>query len=61
MNASSIDMGSTTGEVSRKISNTARLAAVYASNRGATSTRFGHSRRAARPDIAVRTPKALAS
>ncbi len=62
MNASSIDIGSTIGEVSRKTSNTARLAVgVGLEMRGDTSIRFGHRRRAALPDIAVRTPNALAS
>ena len=60
-NASSIEMPSTSGVVSRNTSKTARLAAVYAANRGGTTTRCGHSRRARPPPIAVRTPYALAS
>ncbi len=60
-NASSIDIGSTIGDVSRKTSNTALLASVYASNRGDTSIRCGHNFRAAPADIAVRIPHALAS
>ena len=55
-NASSIEMPSTSGLVSRNTSNTARLAAVYAANRGGTTTARGHSRRASPPPIAVRTP-----
>ena len=38
-NASSIEMPSTSGLVSRNTSKTARLAAVYAANRGGTTTR----------------------
>ena len=60
-NASSIEMPSTSGVVSRKTSNTALLAASYASNRAGTSIAWGHNRRACRPPIAVRTPYALAS
>ena len=51
----------TSGEVSRKIANTSRLAAEYASMRGGTTTASGHSSRACRPFIAVRTPRAFAS
>ncbi len=60
-NASSIEMPSTSGVVSRKTSKTARLAAVYAAKRGGTTTACGHSRRASAPPIAVRTPCAFAS
>ena len=60
-NASSIEMPSTSGVVSRNTSNTALLAAVYADIRGGTTTALGHSRRACRPPIAVRTPYAFAS
>jgi hypothetical protein len=59
--ASSIDRASTTGAVSRKISNTALLASTYAGNTGGTTTASGHSRRAWAPPIAVRMPRALAS
>ena len=52
---------STSGVVCRKISNTARLAAVYAAIRGGTTSASGQSRRACRPPIALRTPRALAS
>ncbi len=60
-NASSTDTPSTNGVVSRKMANTALLASVYASIRGATNTRPGHSRRACPAPIGVRTPWALAS
>ena len=60
-NASSIESASTCGVVSSKISNTARLAAVYAFIRGDTTTASGHSRRARWPPIAVLTPRAFAS
>ena len=60
-NASSIEMPSTTGVVARNTSNTARLASVYASMRGSTTTAWGHSARAWRPPIAPRTPNARAS
>ena len=60
-NASSIDRPSTSGVVSWKIANTARLAAEYASIRGGTTTASGHSSRACLPPIAVRTPRAFAS
>ena len=60
-NASSIESPSTSGVVSRKIANTSRLAAEYASIRGGTTTASGHSSRACRPPIAVRTPRAFAS
>ena len=43
-NASSIEIPSTSGVVSRNTSKTARLAAVYASIRGGTTTASGHSR-----------------
>ncbi len=52
---------STQGVVSRKMANTARLAAVYAAILGGTTTAPGQSRRACRPPIALRTPYALAS
>ena len=52
---------STTGVVCRNTSNTARLAAVYADIRGSTTIASGHSSRACRPPMAVRTPRALAS
>jgi nucleotidyltransferase/DNA polymerase involved in DNA repair len=60
-NASSIESPSTSGVVSRKIANTSLLAAEYASIRGGTTTASGHSSRACRPPIAVRTPRAFAS
>ena len=60
-NASSIEMPSTSGVVSAKIAKTSLLACEYADIRGGTTTACGHSRRACEPDIAVRTPKALAS
>jgi hypothetical protein len=60
-NASSMDTPCTAGVVSSKIANTARLAATYASNRGRTTTSPGHSDRACRPLIAVRTPRRFAS
>lgn len=47
--------------VSRNIAKTARLAAVYASMRGGKITASGHSSRACRPPIAMRTPRAFAS
>ena len=58
--ASSIDSPSTNGVVSRNTSNTALLASEYASMRGDTTTRSGHSRRASPPPIAPRTPYAHA-
>ena len=61
MNASSIDMPSTSGDVSLKMAYTALLASTYASKRAGTSIRFGHSRRACDPDIAERTPNRFAS
>jgi hypothetical protein len=60
-NASSIEMPSTSGVVSRKTSNTALLAAEYADILGGTTTACGHSCRARPPPIAVRTPMRLAS
>ena len=60
-NASSIDSPSTCGDVSSKIANTALLASEYALIRGGTTIARGHSRRAVRPPIAVRTPCAFAS
>ena len=39
-----------------ELDHTARLAAVYAANRGGTTTARGHIRRASPPPIAVRTP-----
>ncbi len=54
-------MPSTSGVVSRNTANTAVLAAEYAAIRGGTTTASGHSARAWRPFIAVRTPRALAS
>jgi hypothetical protein len=59
--ASSIEIPSTSGVVSRKIAKTALLASEYASIRGGTTTASGHSSRACLPPIAVRTPRALAS
>jgi hypothetical protein len=60
-NASSIEIPSTKGVVSSNTSNTALLAAEYADIRGDTTMASGHSSRACRPPIAVRTPRALAS
>ena len=60
-NASSIEIPSTSGVVRSKIENTARLASVYASNRGGTTIAWGHARRAWPPPMAVRTPMRLAS
>lgn len=60
-NASSMEMPSTSGVVSRKISNTARLACAYADMRGGTTIACGHSRSACPAFIGVRTPSALAS
>ena len=60
-NASSIDSPSTSGVVCSNTSNTALLASEYADIRGSTTIARGHSRRACRPPIAVRTPNALAS
>ena len=60
-NASSIDSPSTSGVVSRKMSNTALLASEYAVNRHGTTTASGHSASARRPPIAVFTPRAFAS
>ena len=54
--ASSTDSGSTTGVVSWNTSNTASLACEYADIRGGTTIACGHSARAWRPPIAVRTP-----
>ena len=54
--ASSTDSGSTTGVVSWNTSNTASLASEYADIRGGTTIACGHSARACRPPIAVRTP-----
>ncbi len=59
--ASSIDSPSTTGDVSSKMANIARLASVYASWRGRMMIASGHSRRACRPPMAVRIPYAFAS
>ena len=59
--ASSIDSPSTTGDVSSKTANIARLASVYAEKRGGTTIASGQSRRACRPPIAVRIPYAFAS
>jgi hypothetical protein len=59
--ASSIESGSTTGEVRSKISNTALLASEYASMRGRTMTASGHRLRASAPPIPPCTPCALAS
>jgi hypothetical protein len=59
--ASSIDSPSTTGDVSSKTANSARLASVYAVNRGGTTIASGQRRRASRPPIAVRMPYAFAS
>ena len=55
-NASSTLSGSTMGVVSWKTSNTASLAFEYADIRGGTTMACGHSARAWRPPIAVRTP-----
>ena len=52
----STDSGSTTGVVSWNTSNTASEASEYADIRGGTISACGHSRRACRPPIAVRTP-----
>ncbi len=60
-NASSIEIPSTSGVVSPNTSNTARLASAYADMRGLTTIARGHSSRARRPPIAVRTPHAFAS
>ena len=60
-NASSIDSPSTSGVVSRKISNTALLASEYALNRDGTTKASGQSASARRPPIAVFTPRAFAS
>ena len=60
-NASSIDSPSTSGVVSRKISNTALLASEYASKRQFTTIACGHSFFACHPPIAVRIPNAFAS
>jgi len=60
-NASSIEIPSTSGVVSRKTSNTRLLASAYADIRGSTTIARGHSRRAWTPPIAVRIPYALAS
>jgi hypothetical protein len=60
-NASSIDSGSTTGDVCSKISNTARLASEYADIRGSTITAWGQRRRASAPPIPPHTPCAFAS
>ena len=46
-NASSIEMPSTTGDMSSKTAKTALLASEYASIRGGTTTASGHSRSAA--------------
>ena len=61
MKASSIDSGSTSGEVSRKMSMTAWLAWLYAVIRGGTTTAAGHRAWAWRPPMAVRTPNRRAS
>ena len=60
-NASSIDSGSTTGAVSRKIRNTSRDASTYALNRGDTTIASGHRFLAFVPPIADLTPNARAS
>ena len=60
-NASSTDIGSTSGVVCSNTSNTARLASAYADILGSTTMASGHSRRAWAPPIAVLTPKARAS
>lgn len=60
-NASSIDSPSTTGVVSRNTSKTRLLASEYARIRGGTTIASGHSTRACRPPIAVRTPRRFAS
>ena len=60
-NASSIEIPSTSGDVSSNSSYSALLACVYAAIRGGTTTACGQSRRARRPPIAVRTPNAFAS
>jgi hypothetical protein len=60
-NASSIDNASTTGAVSSNTRNTAFDASLYAWKRAGTTIAWGHSRRARRCPIAVRTPNAFAS
>ena len=60
-NASSIEMPSTSGVVSSKISNTALLASEYAYIRGGTTIASRAEPPRLRPPIAVRTPCALAS
>ncbi len=60
-NASSIERPSTSGEASSNTRKTALLASEYAGMRGRTTTARGHSRRAWRSPIAVRTPYAFAS
>ncbi len=56
-----MEIASTSGVVSRKTSKTALLAAEYADIRGGITTTSGHSARASRPPIAVRTPRRFAS
>ena len=60
-NASSIDIPSTSGDMSSKIEKTSLLAAEYASKRAGTTIIRGHSCRALEPGIAVFTPYAFAS
>ena len=60
-NASSSAIGSTSGVKERRIVMTARLAASYASKRGATNTASGQARRARAIGIAEWTPKRRAS
>ena len=60
-NASSSDIPSTTGAVSRKILKSCRDAFTYESKSGSTTTRSGQRRFAFSAGIADRTPKARAS
>ncbi len=60
-NASSMEIGSTIGVVSRNTAKTALLAAEYAPIRGGTTTACGQSARAWERLIGVRTPNAFAS
>ena len=60
-NASSMESPSTSGVVSSNNAKTALLASEYALIRGGTTIACGHSCRARRPPMAVRTPNAFAS
>jgi len=55
-NASSREIGSTSGVIDRRMPITSRLAAPYASNRGERNTPSGHARRARAIGIAENTP-----